>query len=150
MIDEAIGKILGMAMAYAVSGLGLFLAYANYRRRTVGAATVMTPKAWGVVALVVLAIAGGVAVVGQLARRPQVAVPAPPASEDPGALAAEAVTGLVPTPARTDAQRERWPLVGIVLPAAIFLVATWVTGALYLRFSRVDASAAADEPPPAG
>ena len=31
MIDEAIGKILGMAMAYGASALGMFVAYVNYR-----------------------------------------------------------------------------------------------------------------------
>ena len=51
MIDDAIGKILGMAMAYFVSSLGLFLAYVNYRRRIVKADKVMTPAAWLAVAL---------------------------------------------------------------------------------------------------
>ena len=58
MIDDTIGKILGMAMAYGVSALGLFLAYVNYRKRTIGAEKVMTGAAWAVVAVVFLAIAG--------------------------------------------------------------------------------------------
>ena len=37
MIDEAIGKILGMAMAYGASALGMFVAYVNYRKRIVKA-----------------------------------------------------------------------------------------------------------------
>jgi hypothetical protein len=41
MIDEAIGKILGMAMAYGVSSLGLFLAYVNYRKRKLQVAQVI-------------------------------------------------------------------------------------------------------------
>ena len=70
MISEAIGKILGMAMAYGVSSLGLFLAYVNYRRRIVGADKVMTPAAWAVIAAVALGVAAGVAVVWQLAETP--------------------------------------------------------------------------------
>ena len=45
MIDEAIGKILGMAMAYAASAAGMLLAYVNYRKRIVKADKVMTPAA---------------------------------------------------------------------------------------------------------
>ena len=36
-VDPAVGKILGMVMAYAVSALGLLLAYYNYRTRIVKA-----------------------------------------------------------------------------------------------------------------
>ena len=128
MIDDAIGKILGMAMAYLVSALGLFLAYVNYRRRIVKADKVMTPAAWAVVAAIVVGVVAGVVVVGQLAE-----APAPPA---------EAVTEPVaeaPPPAEEPpaARREgsRWPLLGMVLPAAIFLLATWITAGLYRHFS---------------
>jgi hypothetical protein len=38
-------------------------------------------------------------------------------------------------PARP-AGEPRWPLVGILLPAAIFLLATWVTVGLFRHFSR--------------
>lgn len=128
MIDEAIGKILGMAMAYAVSGLGLFLAYVNYRRRTLRAARVMTPAAWTVLALVVLVITGGVAVVGKLAQ------PAPAAVEE---LDETATSANAPTPdADDDDTRPRWPLIGVILPATIFIAATWITGRLYLHFTR--------------
>lgn len=126
MIDEAIGKILGMAMAYAVSGLGLFLAYVNYRRRTLRAARVMTPAAWTVLALVVLVIIGGVAVVGKLAQ------PAPAAVEE----LAEATVPTQTTAPAADDDRARWPLIGLILPAAIFVTATWITGRLYLHFTR--------------
>jgi len=44
-ISPAAGKILGMLMAYAVSSLGLLLAYYNYRKRIVRAEQVFTPKA---------------------------------------------------------------------------------------------------------
>lgn len=137
MIDEAIGKILGMAMAYAVSGLGLLLAYVNYRRRTLRAARVLTPRAWGVIAIVALVVAGGVAVVASLAQPPQ---PRPAVATEVDPAPAPPVTG-APTP--TPEERPRWPLVGLLLPAAIFIGATWVTGWLYLHFTRGDAAGAA-------
>lgn len=130
MIDEAVGKILGMAMAYGVSALGLFLAYANYRRRTVGAERVMTPTAWAVVAAVLVLLAGGVIVVVQLAEPPAAPVPETvltPTPEPP--LPA-------PAPGERVPERARWPLIGMVLPATIFLFATWVTVAIYRHFSR--------------
>lgn len=148
MIDESIGKIIGMAMAYGVSALGLFLAYANYRKRTLKADKVMTPKAWGVVAVVVLTIAGGVLVVAELAQ--------PPAeiSESTEALAGmdfeepdarlidteeidteEAEAELETAPPAPDEERSNWPLVGMLLPAIIFLSATWITAGLYRHFS---------------
>ncbi len=133
MISEAIGKILGMAMAYGVSSLGLFLAYVNYRRRIVKADKVMTPAAWGVLAAVFLGVAAGVAVVWQLAEAPAAEVaeattPAPEAA--PAPTVAQAST----TPADEE-ERERWPLIGILIPAAIFLAATWITGGLYSHFT---------------
>lgn len=136
MIDEAIGKILGMAMAYGVSSLGLFLAYVNYRKRTLGAEKVMTPRAWAVVATIVLAVAAGVLVVARLAEPPEspaaveTEVAVEPAPAPPAAAPTGAPTATVP------AERKRWPLVGIMLPAVIFLVATWITVALYRHFSR--------------
>ncbi len=130
MISEAMGKILGMAMAYGVSSLGLFLAYVNYRRRIVKADKVMTPAAWGVLAAVAVGVALGVAVVWQLAEPPaavvaEAAAP-PPVAEDP-----------TPEPAApaSDEPRDRWPLIGILIPASIFLFATWVTGGLYRHFA---------------
>ena len=127
MINDAIGKILGMAMAYGVSALGLFLAYVNYRRRIVKADKVMTPTAWVVVAAIVIGVVGGVVVVASLAETPPVETaavaelePPPPAAEMP------------PAPKR---EGSRWPLLGMVLPAAIFLMATWITAGLYRHFS---------------
>lgn len=154
MIDEATGKILGMVMAYGVSALGLFLAYVNYRKRTLGAARVMTPAAWGVVAVVVLVVAGGVAAVASLARPPaasapetvaEVAEPAPAPAETVVAETAAPETAVTETAAPeaasrasagTSAGEPRWPLFGILLPATIFLFATWITAALYRHFSR--------------
>lgn len=53
MIEEAVGKVLGMAMAYIVSALGLLLAYYNYRKRIVKAEKVFSPLS--IVIIVVLA-----------------------------------------------------------------------------------------------
>jgi hypothetical protein len=131
MISEAVGKILGMAMAYGVSALGLFLAYVNYRRRIVGAERVMTPTAWAVVAAIVVAVAGGVVVVARLAAPPAAAPAEVTAVEPPAAPAA--VEPPPPAPAREPSQ---WPVLGLVLPLAVFLFATWVTVALYRHFSR--------------
>jgi hypothetical protein len=133
MIDDTIGKILGMAMAYGVSSLGLFLAYVNYRKRTVKADKIMTGTAWAVLAVVLLGVAGGVLVVAQLAE--------PPADESMKAPEAVVET---PPPATAstvsevtleEGERDAWPLIGILLPAGIFLFATWVTTALHRRFA---------------
>ena len=124
-MTEAMGKILGMAMAYGVSSLGLFLAYVNYRRRIVGADKVMTGTAWAVIAVIVLAVAAGVVVVSQLAE-PPAAVEAVETAEPPPPA---------PPAAPTDEERDAWPLVGILVPAAIFLFATWVTAALHRHFT---------------
>ena len=128
MISEAMGKILGMAMAYGVSSLGLFLAYVNYRRRIVKADKVMTPKAWAVLAAVFVGIAAGVVVVWQLAEPPAEAVVEEAAAPPPAAAAP------APPPV-DDGERDRWPLIGILIPAGIFLFATWVTSGLYHHFT---------------
>ena len=133
MIDEAIGKILGMAMAYGASALGMFVAYVNYRKRIVKADKIMTPAAWLVILLSVLAVAGAVLVVGQLAASPEdaaavaaVEVEVPSVEPEPGPTA----------PAReVDPSRSKWPLVGIVVPGLIFLFATWVTAGLHRHFT---------------
>ena len=131
MISDAMGKILGMAMAYGVSALGLFLAYVNYRRRIVRAERVMTLAAWLVVAAIVLGVVGGVVVVASLAE--------PPAAQVEEVAEAEVPSPAAPPPAArpTDAPADgaRWPILGMVLPAAIFLLATWITAGLYRHFS---------------
>ena len=141
MIDEAVGKILGMAMAYGVSTLGLFLAYANYRKRILKADKIMTGRAWGVVGLVLLSIVGGVVVVSQLAKAPPAAsseVPETASAVDSRASDASASAAVEPVPAATGSEpREQWPLLGILLPASIFLIATWITAALHRHFSQV-------------
>ena len=134
-MSEAMGKIVGMLMAYGVSSLGLFLAYANYRRRTVGADRIMTGKAWLVIAVVFAALAAGGIVVSQLAELPaesSVVAELPAVPAQPAVEAASAQPH--PEPAEPG-ERERWPVIGIVVPAAIFLFATWVTTALHQHFT---------------
>lgn len=130
MIDDSIGKILGMAMAYGVSSLGLFLAYVNYRRRVVKADKVMSATAWVVVAAIVVGIGAGVVVVALLAEpQPvQAAAVGEPGPEPP------APPATAPPPPAPD--RSRWPILGMILPASIFLLATWITAGLFRHFSR--------------
>jgi hypothetical protein len=59
-MDESTGKILGMALAYAVSSLGLLLAYYNYRKRIMKAESAFTGQAIGVIVAVVV-VAGAIA-----------------------------------------------------------------------------------------
>ena len=133
MIDEAIGKILGMAMAYGASALGMFVAYVNYRKRIVKADKVMTPAAWVVILLSVAAVGGAVLIVAQIAG-----APADPGVE--GEVAIEAPTvepeiELQPAVREPAESRSSWPMVGILVPGLIFLFATWVTAALHRHFS---------------
>ncbi len=130
MIDESIGKILGMAMAYGASALGMFVAYVNYRRRVIKADKVMTPAAWLVIANSDLAEAGAVVVVGQQATAPpaEAETVAAPEEEAPIARAEP------PAPA-PPGERSNWPWVGIVIPAGIFLLATVITAALHRHFT---------------
>ena len=133
MIDEAIGKIIGMAMAYIASAMGMFVAYVNYRKRIVKADKVMTPAAWAVIAITVLALLGGVVLVGQLA-----AEPAEETAAAPEAVEAPAPPTPVPAPDEAPtalAERSRWPWLGIVIPLAIFLFATVVTAGLHRHFA---------------
>ena len=133
MIDEAIGKILGMAMAYGASALGMFVAYVNYRKRIVKADKIMTPAAWAVILLSVVAVGGAVLIVAQIAG-----APAAGGGAEEVALAAPSVepeVGLQPATRDSGEPRKSWPMVGIVVPGIIFLFATWVTAALHRHFS---------------
>lgn len=105
-ISPATGKILGMVMAYAVSALGLLLAYYNYRKRTVKAEEIFTPTAKRVIFLVVLVV--GIAAL----------------------LGAAILTGEGQTP--LEALREN--LVGILIPVLIFAFSFWMTWLLYRHF----------------
>lgn len=128
-VDAAVGKILGMVMAYAVSFLGLLLAYYNHRKR-VGQAM---PHDGAPLA----------------ERAPE--APATPADEAPAGgallhpgpwiamsaaatvlvLIAAAYSGDQPTAAAAIVAH----LPGIVVPGAVFAVSFWVTWALYRRFA---------------
>lgn len=130
-MSEAMGKVLGMAMAYAVSALGLFLAYVNYRRRIVKAERVMTGTAWAVVSATVLSLVVGGVVVSRLATTPTVTPTVPAVVETPAA----------PPPQRVAESQDRWPIVGIVVPALVFAFATGVTAALHRHFSKEVAEA---------
>ena len=133
MIDEAIGKILGMAMAYCASALGMFVAYVNYRKRIVKADRIMTPAAWMVILISVLAVAAAVVVMFQFAGAPTETVT--PEVVDLAETRVEPAPGLEPAFDRSAEERKRWPLIGIALPAVIFLFATWVTAALHRHFT---------------
>lgn len=135
MITESMGKIIGMAMAYAVSTLGLLLAYYNYRKRIVKADKVFTRAAWAVAGGTLGAVVVAVIVVFLLANAGK------PEAVDPVASAeTAAVRTAAETPDGAEAEilpdRKRWPMVGIVIPGAIFLFSTWITWALYKHFSK--------------
>lgn len=106
-VDPAVGKILGMVMAYAVSALGLLLAYYNYRKRIVKAEHIFTPRA-----LAVLWTLGALAIVGLV-------------------LAAAAVSA----GDRPAGQSILVDLPGIIVPGLVFALSFWVTWKLYRRFS---------------
>ncbi len=131
------GKILGMAMAYAVSALGLLLAYYNYRKRVVRAERVMSSTAWTVVVIIFLVIGAGGWTVHRLAGKAAAAAiseeqptEVAAASEETAPIAEEA-----PQEGMPRRITDRWPWVGIAIPAAIFLFATWVTAALHHHFA---------------
>jgi hypothetical protein len=106
-VDPAVGKILGMVMAYAVSALGLLLAYYNYRKRIVKADHIFTPRAQAV-----LWIVGTLTVVGLV-------------------LAAAAVSA----GNRPEGQSILYDLPGIVAPGLVFALSFWVTWKLFKKFS---------------
>ena len=107
-MSPAAGKILGMIMAYAVSSLGLLLAYINYRKRIIKAETVFTPRAKAVIISVV-----GLAVVGA------VLTAAAASGEGEGLWAAVSENPL-----------------GLLLPTLIVLVSVFLTWLLYRHFAR--------------
>jgi hypothetical protein len=105
-ISPAAGKILGMLMAYAVSTLGLILAYYNYRKRVLKAEEIFTPAARKVMWL-----AGAAAVIGIV-------------------LIAAALSGN----GETGWAAIKSNLPGVLFPAAVFAFSFWVTWLLYRHF----------------
>ena len=136
MINEAMGKILGMAMAYGVSSLGLLLAYYNYRKRIVKAERIFTPTAWTIIATILVVIAGAVWLVVMLARANAPEVAAGPAPAAQAAVPLEAAAGPAQPPAQAPVSRVTAPAwLGVVLPGVVFLFSLWVTWALYRHFA---------------
>jgi len=107
-ISPAAGKVLGMLMAYAVSSLGLLLAYYNYRKRILKAEKMFSPVAKTVIIGVVT-----VAVVGAV-------LTAAAASSD-----GEGLWSAV-----------RGNAIGLAVPALIVFVSVALTWMLYRHFSR--------------
>lgn len=105
-ISPATGKILGMVMAYAVSTLGLLLAYCNYRKRIVKAERIFTPTARTVIGIVVFTTIAGATIVAAI------------------------LTGEGKPPLA--AVREN--LVGILVPVLILGFSVWMTWLLYRHF----------------
>lgn len=107
-INPAAGKILGMLMAYAVSSLGLLLAYYNYRKRILKAERIFSPVATAVIiGVITLAVIGAVLT---------------------AAMASSDADGLWPAITSN--------LVGLALPAFIVLVSVFLTWVLFRHFSR--------------
>lgn len=106
-VDPAAGKILGMLMAYAVSSLGLLLAYYNYRKRILKADRIFTPVATAVIIGVIT-----VAVIGAV-------LTAAMASSDSDGLWSAMTSNIV----------------GLALPAFIVLVSVLLTWMLFRHFS---------------
>jgi hypothetical protein len=113
----------------------------------------MTGTAWAVLATVALVLALGVWTVANLTARAaaQAGVAVEQAPVEHGATVDETVPDPEPAPAPTgeaEPEREAWTWIGVLVPAAIFLLATWVTAALHHRFAA--AGPPAGPPPPAG
>lgn len=107
-INPAAGKIIGMLMAYAVSSLGLLLAYYNYRKRILKAERIFSPVATAVIiGVITLAVIGAVLT---------------------AAMASSDADGLWPAITSN--------LVGLILPAFIVLVSVLLTWVLFRHFSR--------------
>mgnify|MGYP001813175812 FL=1 len=107
-IDPAAGKILGMLMAYAVSSLGLLLAYYNYRKRILKAERIFSSVAVAVIVGVIT-----IAVIGTVLT---------------AAVASSDTDGLWPAITSN--------IVGLALPAFIVLVSVLLTWVLFRHFSR--------------
>lgn len=107
-MSPAAGKILGMFMAYAVSSLGLLLAYVNYRKRILGAEVIFTRRAKTVIVAVI-----SVAVIGAV-------LTAAAASNNGRGLWGAIIAN---------------PL-GLVLPALIVVMSVILTWLLYRHFAK--------------
>jgi len=115
---EALGKLLGMVMAYAVSSMGLLFAYVNYRRRIVKAEKVFTPLAAVLTGGIGAVLFGAVVVLLiAMGRMP--------------AESGQAMTiGEVQQAASTS-----FSLTGLLVPSGIFLLSFILTWLLYRHFA---------------
>jgi hypothetical protein len=136
MIDESMGKVLGMAMAYGVSSLGLLLAYYNYRKRIVKADKVFTGTAWMIIGTTLAVIVVAVFLVIMIAQQKTPATRDLPAVEAAAAAAAHVAAPQEPPPAISREGRGQVSVIGMFLPGVIFLFSLWVTWALYRHFSK--------------
>ena len=118
-MSPAAGKILGMIMAYAVSSLGLLLAYVNYRKRILGAEAIFTRRAKAVVVGVISLAAVGAVLTAAAAT-----------VKGSGVWAAMASNPL-----------------GLVLPALIVVVSVVLTWLLYRHFAKQMSSSHPDREP---
>jgi hypothetical protein len=116
---EALGKLLGMLMAYAISSLGLLFAYVNYRRRIMKADKVFTPLAAVLTGGIGVVLFGAVVLLlFAMSRMP--------------AESGQAMTiGNVQQAATTG-----FSLTGLLVPAGIFLLSFIMTWLLYQHFSK--------------
>ncbi len=147
MIDESMGKIIGMAMAYGVSSLGLLLAYYNYRKRIMKAEKVFTPRAYGVFAAIIVVVAGAVLVIRQLSDAP-VEKGADAYAEEMVEMPDEDSTMYIEGRKPLEEQEKKSLVLGIVIPLAIFAFSFWVTFMLYRHFTKkIEEGDAGPEPP---
>jgi sterol desaturase/sphingolipid hydroxylase (fatty acid hydroxylase superfamily) len=125
---EALGKILGMAMAYGISFMGLVLAYYNYRKRTIKAEKVFTGTALAVF------IPSSVLVLAVLIGAVWLALSLPKVSAE------VAMTAVLPESSGAGGK-----VMGIAIPAVILMFSFWVTWALYRHFTKQMEEGGTDE-----
>ena len=116
---EALGKLMGMVMAYSVSSLGLLFAYVNYRRRIMKADKVFTPLAAVLTGGIGVVLFGGVVLLLYAMSRM------------PAESGQEMTIGNV-----QQAAAAGFPLTGLLIPAGIFLLSFILTWMLYQHFSK--------------
>jgi len=116
---EALGKLMGMVMAYSVSSLGLLFAYVNYRRRIMKAEKVFTPLAAVLTGGIGVVLFGGVALLLFAMSRM------------PAESGQDMTIGNVQQAANTG-----FSLTGLLVPAVIFLLSFILTWMLYQHFSK--------------
>lgn len=141
MIDESLGKIIGMAMAYGVSSLGLLLAYYNYRKRIVKAEKIFSTGAWAIIGGVVVTVVVGVFLAAYLVKHQAAEKPVKEKvlTEADVALIVKMEKIRNESEAKITAKRgqeRKITIVGIALPAGIFIFSFWMTWMLYRHFTK--------------